>query len=403
MVRLAHLVTHPIQYHAPLYRRISAEPDIEFITLFQSDVSAGTHFDPGFNSEVNWDLPLLDGYAHRFLPTIGKGEQITFWKPWTYGFGRALTEGKIDALWITGYLRPAYWSAIAAAKRRGITVLIRDELHERSRERRVARRAAKQAFFAGFRRIVDRFLAIGQLNRDYYIKLGVKPESIFLMPYAVDNKFFQRRATEAARSREQFRSELGLQEGRPIILYVGKLYERKRPRDLLEAYSQLCIEKRCEPLPYLLFVGDGEQRAELENRANSLKRNSIRFFGFKTQPELPAFYDLCDVFVMPSMEEPWGLVVNEAMNAGRPIVCSDRVGCAADLVIDGVNGYQYLAGEVASLTAALQRTLADPVHRRAMGAQSLRLINHWSFEEDISGLRAALGMGASIHQNLATV
>src|ERR1700733_8793704 len=148
MIRLAHLVPHPIQYHAPLYRRIVAEADIDFTTFFQSDLSVGTHFDPGFGRQVQWDLPLLDGYEHLFFPSIGKREPITFWKPWTYGIGRALTEGKIDALWITGYLRPSYWSAIAAAKRRGIAVLIRDELHERSRERRAARRAAKHAFFA---------------------------------------------------------------------------------------------------------------------------------------------------------------------------------------------------------------------------------------------------------------
>jgi glycosyltransferase involved in cell wall biosynthesis len=150
-----------------------------------------------------------------------------------------------------------------------------------------------------------------------------------------------------------------------------------------------------------LFVGDGEQRTELENRAQSIDRDSVRFIGFKSQTELPQFYDLCDVFVMSSVEEPWGLVVNEAMNAGRAIISSDLVGCAADLVVDGVNGYLYKAGDVASLTAMLQRMLADPATCRAMGQQSLRIINHWSFEEDVSGLKAALQMDNRIHRSVA--
>jgi len=397
-MRLAHLITHPVHYQAPLFRRIVTERDIELTVLYQSDISTRPHLDPGFGKQVQWDVPLLDGYAYRFLPSLGGTERLTFWRPLTYGVGRALTEGKFDALWISGYMRPSYWTAIAAAKRRGIRVLIRDDLHERGKQRRITRRAAKSIFFAAFRRIVDSFLAIGKLNREYYLKLGVKPDSIFLMPYAVDNKFFQSRAMEASRRREHFRSELGLEKGRPVILYVGKLYERKRPRDLFDAYQRLSSDQRTEPFPYLLFVGDGEQRRELETRAHSLGWNSIRFLGFKGQSELPAFYDLSDVFVMPSVEEPWGLVLNEAMNAGRAIIASDHVGSAADLVIDGVNGYSYGAGDVPLLTARLQQTLADPVRCRAMGEQSLKLINRWSFEEDVQGLKAALGLDSCTAQ-----
>jgi glycosyltransferase involved in cell wall biosynthesis len=401
MVRLAHLVTHPVQYQAPLFRRIVAETDIQLTVLYQSDVSTRAHHDPGFGKQVHWDVPMLDGYAHRFLPAIGGTERLTFWRPLTYGTGRVLTEGKFDALWISGYLRPSYWSAIAAARRRGIAVLIRDDLHERSKERTSLKRATKRVFFSAFRRVVDSFLAIGKLNREYYLNLGVKPENIFLMPYAVDNQFFQIRAKEASRGRDRFRSELGLGKGRPVILYVGKLNERKRPRDLFDAYVQLASDKHTEPFPYLLFVGDGEQRAELEHRTKSLGWESIRFLGFKSQTEIPAFYDLCDVFVMPSIEEPWGLVVNEAMNAGRAVIASDHVGSAADLVVNDVNGHLYGAGDVPFLARLLQQTLADPIRCRAMGEQSLKVINRWSFEEDVDGLKAALGLDSPAHRKSA--
>ena len=394
MIRLAHLTTHPIQYHAPLFRRLAADTDFEFTALFQSDVSTRAHFDPGFGSEFQWDVPLLDGYKHRFLPSSGDGN-ISFWKPWTRGFGRALTGGKFDALWITAFMRPPFWAAIAAAKRRGIKVLVRDDVHDRTKHRGATKRAFKQVLFAAFRRVIDRFLAIGTLNRDYYLKLGVKPESIYMVPLAVDNKFFQMRAREASLRREQFRCELGLEKGRPVILYVGKIYDTKRPGDLLESYLRLRAAKEINPRPHLLFVGDGEQRAELESKANAVDHNSIRFVGFKNQTELPAYYDLSDVFVIPSQVESFGLVVNEAMNAGRPIISSDLVGCTPDLVLEGINGYVYRCGDVAALAGALHRVLADPARRRTMGEQSLRIINRWSFEEDVSGLRAALRMGES--------
>lgn len=393
MIRLAHLVTHPVQYQAPLFRRIAVEPDIEFTSFFQTDVSTQPHLDPGFNKLVNWDVPMLDGYTHRFLPSIGPNNKITFWRPWTYGFGRALTEGKFDALWISGYLRPAYWAAILAAKRRGVRVLIRDDLHEWSKQRGGAKRAAKRLLFSLFSPVVDRFLAIGSLNRGYYLKLGVKSESIFLMPYAVDNSFFQRLARSASLKREGLRKELGLQIGRPIILFVGKLHKRKGASDLLESYLRLVSLKVDRP-PYLLFVGDGEERGGLEARTKGSCADSIRFLGFQSQTELPRFYDLCDVFVMPSREEPWGLVLNEAMNAGRAIISNERVGSAADLLVDGVNGYFYETAKIDSLTDALQKILSNPARLRAMGEQSLRIINRWSFEDDVTGLRAALGLNS---------
>ena len=157
------------------------------------------------------------------------------------------------------------------------------------------------------------------------------------MPYAVDNEFFRTAAERARPHRERLRAELGLQPGRAVILFASKMQPHKRAADLLEAYARLSPDTAAEPAAYLVFAGDGEERARLERRARALKWDSIRFIGFRNQSELPALYDLCDVFVLPSEHEPWGLVVNEAMNAGKPVIVSDRVGAGPDLVEDGVN------------------------------------------------------------------
>jgi glycosyltransferase involved in cell wall biosynthesis len=186
------------------------------------------------------------------------------------------------------------------------------------------------------------------------------------------------------------RTLLGLAPGRPIILYASKMVERKRPGDLLEAYIRLSTDGRREPHPYLLFIGDGELRAELEAHAVRLGWGSIRFLGFKNQTELPAYYDLCDVFVLPSVQEPWGLVVNEVMNAGRAVIVSDEVGCAPDLVKSDINGRVFRAGDIEGLRSALAAVVDSPEKARIMGQRSVEIMSHWGFREDVAGLRHAL-------------
>jgi glycosyltransferase involved in cell wall biosynthesis len=206
----------------------------------------------------------------------------------------------------------------------------------------------------------------------------------------VDNAFFQAGARRAAAGREQLRRELGLEPGRPVILFVSKIEPRKRPADLLAAYIKFTKAGDGAEPPYLLLVGDGGQRGPLEEVVREKNLAGVRFLGFKNQTELPAYYDLCDVFVLPSVLEPWGLVVNEVMNAGRAVIVSDQVGCGPDLVRDGENGYIFPAGDSTALGQALSRMLQDRERCRAMGRRSLEIVNGWSFEEDVAGLRQAL-------------
>jgi glycosyltransferase involved in cell wall biosynthesis len=276
------------------------------------------------------------------------------------------------------------------AKRLGMKVLLRDEATAIGTQRGPARRVAKQVFFSWLRRAVDAFLAIGTLNRRYYEGYGIAGERIFSMPYAVDNRLFQSRAQKAAAHREKLRKAHNLEPGRPVLLFVGKLIERKRPGDLPEAYAEMVRGEGAGANAYLLFAGEGNLRPQLQARAAALGLDSVRFLGFRNQGELPAFHDLCDVFVMPSVYEPWGLVVNEVMNAGRPVVISDEVGCGPDLIRNGVNGVVFKARDIAALHCALTDLLSDSARLARMGDKSLERINQWSFEEDVQGLRAAL-------------
>jgi glycosyltransferase involved in cell wall biosynthesis len=141
--------------------------------------------------------------------------------------------------------------------------------------------------------------------------------------------------------------------------------------------------------PYLLFVGDGQLRGELETAAGTLNGKDIRFLGFRNQSELPAFYDLCDVFVLPSHFEPWGLVINEVMNAGKSVIVSDCVGAAPDLVDPGGNGWVFEHGDVAALAGCLRQAITGAELAR-MGRRSLEIVSRWDYNADLAGLRAAL-------------
>ena len=393
-VRLAYLVSHPIQYQAPLLRRIAQEPDIELTVLFGSDFSVRDYKDEGFGVGIKWDVPLLDGYHYEFLPHLRKTSGVSVTSPMNHGIVTRLRGRKgappFDVLWVHGYATVNAMHGILAANALGIPVLLRAESWLRDRARGGLKLALKAAFFEGLKRLVDATLPIGSLNAQYWAHYFGEEVPQFLMPYAVDNHYFQQRSVAALPGRTGLLAELNLDPSRPVILFASKLQFRKHCDDLLEAYLNLAPAPGAEPLPYLLIVGDGEARRELEARVAATGLKSVRFCGFRNQSELPCFFDLASVFVLPSRHEPWGLIVNEVMNAGRAVIISDDVGCQPDLITDGVEGAVFPVRDVPALTNALRRVLATPETAAAMGQRARERIQGWSFEEDVRGLRQAL-------------
>jgi len=393
-VRIAYLVSHPIQYQAPLLRRIAQEPDIDLTVFFGSDFSVRGYKDEGFGVGVKWDVPLLEGYRYEFLPVVRDTVNPGPLAPVNRGIFSRLRGGKdaagFDVLWVHGYSSVNALHGMLAAKSLGIPVLVRAESWLGDRERSGSTLAAKRMFFRLLRELVDGALPIGTLNAEYWRHYLGEDFPLFRMPYSVDNRYFQRRSEEARLGRTELQKELNLDPARPVILFASKLQRRKRCEDLVEAYRNLSPAPGAEPHPYLVIVGDGEERAALERQTAASRLEGVRFCGFRNQSELPRFFDLAAVFVLPSRHEPWGLIVNEVMNAGRAVIVSDEVGCQPDLVENGVEGCVFPAGDVAGLTAALRTVLATPETAAAMGERGLAKIGDWDFEEDIRGLRRAL-------------
>ena len=392
-VRLAYLVSHPIQYQAPLLRRIAQERDIELTVLFGSNFSVREYKDEGFGVEVKWDVPLLDGYHHRFLPVLRDDGTQSVTTPLNYGIFDALrrgTEAAFDVLWVHGYATVNAMHGMLAAKALGIPVLLRCEMWLGDRPRSGPKLLFKKLFFQLLRNMVSGVLPVGTLNAMYWRHYLGDQVPFFLMPYAVDNHFFQRKSLEAEGGRDDLRRELQMDAGRPVILFASKLQHRKHCSDLLDAYRLLVEERASGPLPYLLIVGDGEERAALEEQVKMNGLTDVRFCGFRNQSELPRFFDISSVFVLPARHEPWGLIVNEVMNAARAVIVSDDIGCQPDLVTDGVEGYVYPVGDVKALAEALRRVLGSPETAIEMGRNARRRIDTWSFEEDVVALRQAI-------------
>lgn len=381
------LNTHPIQYFAPLYAYLNAESDLNISAFYLSDYSIRGATDAAFGQSVKWDIDLLSGYSPIFVEGADRRNQM-------HGFLSAVAPGlwpqiraaKLDALIVHGHTPAAMLVGIAAAKSAGIPVFMRGETHlglDRSRSKALLRRPVMGALYG---RLAGA-MAIGSANREFYRAMGVAERRIFSMPYTVDNARFAEACRLHEGERAAIRASFGVYDEAPIVLYAAKFQARKRPGDLIQAAARLAGN---EAQFHLVMVGSGELESALKSQAAALGLGNVHFPGFVNQGALPGVYAACDVFVLPSENEPWGLAVNEAMCAGLPIVASREIGCVPDLVDDGRNGLTFDAGNIEELAAALKKLIANPELRRSMGNESRAIIAGWSYAECREGLLQAL-------------
>ena len=386
MKRIVFINSHPIQYFVPLYRQIAqTEADsLDLTVLYLTDETVNGYHDRQFGAHVAWDLPMLEGYRHKFL-------QNHSWKPSLYnGFFGLINWGLIGELRRMpksivishGWAYASNLIALLAARLFGHTVCLRGDnpiSHEAFKH--PASRFRRNLFlrFVVFP-LTHALLPVGRQNRQLYASLGVPERAMISVPHAVDNARFQQ---QCAALRGPDVPEPFLFTGRRVILYVGKLIDKKRPFDLLNAYRQLAATY---PDVALMFVGDGPLRDSLEAAVRADAVANVCITGFVNQGEIARYYAGAAVFVMCSGPgETWGLAVNEAMNFALPIVVSDLTGCADDLVEPGVNGYVFPTGNVPALASAIARCLDGHVS----GQASLDRIRAYSYEAMIQGLKTS--------------
>lgn len=382
--RLAILAESPIPYHISFYRALAARPELEVTILYLSDLGLSGRTDPGFGIPLAWGMPLLEGYPHRFLKNFplspAAGRFLSLINP---GIFPALRKGRYDAALIPGYAYLSYWIGFLSAWSLRIPVLMRGEAVLRPARLEGWKGSFKKRLLTAMLKSTRACLAIGEASHRFYRALGVPEERIFRSPYAVDNDFFLRESREWRSRQAETKRSLGLDPNRPVILFCGKLTDRKRPGDLLEAFLRL------KNPATLLFAGEGPLRPALQQRV--ARRPEVVFAGFVPQAELPKYYGLADLFVLPSSEmEASPLTINEALACGLPAILSDAIPSAPEFVQPGENGFLFPMGEVEALRDRLDTLLSDEPLRKRMGAESLRRIQAWSPKESVAGVLRAL-------------
>ncbi len=385
--RLGWVVTHPIQYQVPVFRELAKMHDLDFEALYLSEHGTKPSLDRQFGQEILFDVPLLGGYEHRFVPgAAGFPGDFGFRSS---GIARAIATGGFDAIVVPGYARVAYLQAVAAARRHGIAVIHLSETTLEEGLRRLWLRAGKRALFAWHYREDDRALAIGSRSRRYLRTAGVRDEHIHDYPYTADTSLSDAAWPRHAELRAARRKELGIAPNEVVFVSCAKLIEKKRPLLLARAYARAGADAS------LLFVGSGEQEEALRREVAGNPR--VRLLGFRNQRELPSLYAASDALVLPS-HEPWGLVVNEAMAMGCAAILSDRVGSGDDLVVGRNAGAVVPFDDVDALAGELARFARDRELLAAARAHARTAVAGHTPRAAAAGVREALFASRSVRQ-----
>jgi glycosyltransferase involved in cell wall biosynthesis len=378
--RLAFIVSHPIQYYAPLYQRLAKRDDVTTKVFFTWHTGQTAVQDRGFKAPVLWDIPLTDGYEFELVPNIASDpgthhffglnnpllvERVTAWRP--------------DVVHITGW---AWWShllALRAFKKKGIPTLFRGDSHLLDVALRGLRWSIKRALLTRVFSWPAGILVVGAANRAYFEAFGVGPKRLFPCPHSIDVGRFAEPDDVLEQEALRWRQELEIAPYQHVILFAGKFERKKRPLELMEAVQTL------PPGPVLVMVGSGELEAQVIARAAESPER-FRILPFQNQSRMPIVYRMGDLFVLPSaFGETWGLAVNEALACGRPVLVSDRVGCAADLIHPS-SGRIFSWGDPAALARMLSEMVND--RKRLFKMRQFAMACAWAF--DVSRTEAAL-------------
>lgn len=378
MYRVALVASHVIQYQAPFFRLLAAAPDVDLDVIYCSRAGAETYHDAEMQTTLRWDLDLLSGYRHRFLRNFGRGDGYT--RLVNPGIVPRLLFGRYDAaIFFLGWGTVTSLLGIAACRAAGTKVFLFGDSSFPPPPRR-----ARDLFLRTLFGTADAFLVSGALNADYYRHYGADERRFFSVPFAIDNERFATASELRPGEREELRGRLGVRTEQMLIVFSAKLVARKDPMTLLRAVTAMRHRERAA----VLFLGHGELRETVEQYARE-QGIPATFAGFVNQSELPRLYAAGDVLVLPSTYEPRGLVVNEAMACGLPVIASDRVGAIGDLVRHGENGFVFPAGDATALADALDRMTDDGLRQR-MAARSRELIASWDYAHGVEGVREAL-------------
>ena len=372
MKKLAIITTHPIQYYAPVFRLLHARGIIGIRVFYTLGASDGPQNDPGFGLDITWDIPLLEGYEYEWVENIAatRGSanfggivnprliaQINAWQP--------------DAVLVVGWAYDSHLKALKHFKNK-IPVYFRGD-STLTDQKTGLKSLLRLLFLKQVYRNVDHAFYVGQNNKAYFKKYGLKDHQLTFAPHAIDNdRFKQDRQQEA----DALRLSLNVLSDDTLIVYAGKFKPAKNVDLLLSAFIKIN-----KPSTHLLLVGNGEDEQALKKAASESNiAPNIHFTDFKNQSYMPVIYQAADLVCLPSEKnETWGLCINEAMACSKAVLVSDKCGCAIDLVQNGKNGFIFKSGSIDELATGLTTLTMDGTMLKQYGEASAKKIEPWNF------------------------
>jgi glycosyltransferase involved in cell wall biosynthesis len=384
-IRLTIVETHPIQYNAPWFRHIAGHcPELDLTVVYASRPTAKQQA-VGYEGAFEWDSDLLHGYRWRVVRDSLPHESFDsdhFEGIDVEEIGEVVLDTRPDVAMIAGWHSSSQLRALRTCRARGIPVIYRGDTHlgmAPHGPRRALWQLKTRAMLAAY----AAYLAVGTRARQHLLAHGVNPTRIFASPHLVDNALFAAAAepylSPVARAAARTRFELAPDDF--VVLFVGRMDVRKRLGDAIAATAKLGSHA------VLLVAGDGAEAARWRSEAARAGVRAV-WAGFLNQRELGPVYAAADCLVLPSDRESWGLVVNEALATGLPVVVSDTCGCAPDLVIPGKTGETFSHRDVGDLEAALAR-IRERGGRATMAPACRAHVAQSSYENATAGLVAA--------------
>jgi len=358
------LITNIIApYRVPCFNKIIESDIFNFDVYFLAENESNREWKI-YRDKIKFHYKVLKGVHFKL-----RNERILHLN---YGLAYYLVKQKYDLIAIGGWDQVAYWEALIISKILGTKIMYFGESTLKDRR-------SNSQFFEKMKRVFikncDGYLPAGNAAAEYVKYLGGSPDKIFIARFCADHDFFY---NEYLRLRP-YKKEIKRKKGYPAftILFVGRFVWYKGVMVLLEAYKKL--QEKNKDIG-LVLLGDGPEREKYEKYCKSNNLKNVFFEGFKQMEELPEYYISADVLVLPSLSDPWGLVVNEAMAFGLPVISTDVAGVTYDLVKNGINGYVVKAGNVKDLYKALKKLYKNENLRKKMGEMSLEIIKEYTPE-----------------------
>jgi Glycosyl transferases group 1 len=345
------VITHPVQYIAPTLRLLAKRREIDLVVAYCSLIGAESTLDSDFRVKVAWDVPVLEGYSWLHVPNISPEPSLAgFFGLVNPGLWKAIRTGRFDVVInLTSYIYASFWITVAATKVQHLPLLLGiDATQIAPLDGKKWKIGIKKFLWPRLYGLADVMVVPSSGGVCLLRSLGIPAERIVQTAHSVDNAWW---ADQASRVDRRFvRANWRIPESAPVVLFCGKLQPWKR-----------------------LGVAD-----------------AVRFLGFVNQSNLPAVYRSSDVLVLPSEYEAFGLVVNEAMLCGCPVIVSDRVGARFDLVHEGKTGFIFPVNNVEALTALLYETLTTRDRLNQMANAAREQMKGWSPEKNVEGLIEAI-------------